>query len=1385
MSSNAPPPSYADAWNQVTSDPGWSKLPPQQRQDLARFFARKFIEPTLGSRSPQMQQFLQENVLGPAPAPAPGLGQLFAQDVQQHGLQNLASAGTEAAREMLDNGPTALINRGLGQVASHITDAVTRPLGLPSSTQMQAMGIHTPGAPLLPQNPASQSSAAGQVGAIAGSFFDPVNLVAPVNAFEGVGPAAKAGINLLPKAAQPSVLGQVLRGALGAGATNAAIAAATSAGQQAINGQQFNLGAVGQSTLLGAALGSVMGGAGSGLGSLVAHAIASRADQSALARIAQMGDARPPAIDPQVSDSRMQNFLAARDNLQQVGDLAAAQSQQKARQTLQDIAKGLNLGDAASRDYLAPDSGIPSEPPVIAGSGPRQVDLGGTTLGQRAQAAQAAQQAAQYQAIADAASRDYLPAEEAQPSTSSQPDSAPPPQVYSPVRPAGYSGFTRSEREAAQVAQAQDGLAGDWLHRAQQLVDSQSRDYLKPDPAPEVPASESDTEAILQRHEPAPLPPDDPATSAVVDGATAAIEPGKFSRLVAEEGGNANPLWPGAVVRHAYMNSGGMAEAAGAAVRKADALYTGLIDKAMARTGIKGALGKLEEWRQAAKTAPTGSPVVEALRRGFISNYGVPPEVLDMADQAARDAHQAARPMREQALQLLGSLGAQHQHDLELAVTEPTLREPLISKIARESGKPRADVANTVQSIAQESGRLSGMLKGVGALTEHGQARWDGKYLPRTYEQYFPTLSSLARRSAGLVGSKGRGIEKIASAAKAEELKQQGWEFRGYTGPNAQKIRQAEQAIADARKDFADDKITREELDAKLEKLHERLLNHIQAPGSNVRMWRDYTLAERQRMGQLFHASNAMNTLASAFERDYRNGKLLQDIVHGADAKGEFAIDAATLPQGSPPPEGYTLISNAAVPGTGIKRWGALANHYVRDDVKHYLTWASDNSELLTTLRNIKTYTGVDLFKRMKTIWNPAYYVNNAMQNMPMLEMAGGSAGDLPQAFREVADNGEIYRALEDLGSVKMGHVGRELARNLQGLEVGTGTPVDVARWILRGAQNLEARGGDLAQATDDMFKVALVIGKMRQGLPLEAAAKLADKTFYNPAAVTAPAARVIEAMPLGSPFVRYAWYGLDKMPELILKNPAKAFALLSYFQAAKMLIDRINGTTPAQANARDQLVPDYLKQTGGLGYLPLPMKDSRGNPLILSTANWNPLNFADNADQLNLPYWPNTLMPGGPLAAGVQALENYDWFRQKPLRTAAGDQTAQFLWNALGPSLLADKAPKLLDATAGRQSYSGLPYDVPTAAANIFGVKAQPYVPLQGIQRVQRDYQNDAQALKAQIRYAEAMKARNPQDAAKYDAEVQDLTGKMQARTTQYMKAIGRSLPALEGSSR
>jgi hypothetical protein len=253
-------------------------------------------------------------------------------------------------------------------------------------------------------------------------------------------------------------------------------------------------------------------------------------------------------------------------------------------------------------------------------------------------------------------------------------------------------------------------------------------------------------------------------------------------------------------------------------------------------------------------------------------------------------------------------------------------------------------LAASLQSIMSEQ---SSELVRLGMLSPEAAGRWDGKYLPRFYEQKLgdevkawakAAKSLLGRKKTmqGIGGSslKSRGMFELINTEDLQDWLDEGWEVR------------------DAEYDPAVDE--------------------------TVTVWRDYTRQERDDMGEIRDAMFRFVMGYNKSQRDIALGRLYESLAANYASKKEKP--------------GYVKVPDSKVEDTMARRYGKLGGMWVPPEVLDHLS-AFDQTQQNELL---KMYLkGLSLWKEGKTVLNPVSHANNVLSNLTMAHFAGISYWDI------------------------------------------------------------------------------------------------------------------------------------------------------------------------------------------------------------------------------------------------------------------------------------------------------------------------------------------------------------------------------------------------------
>jgi hypothetical protein len=350
----------------------------------------------------------------------------------------------------------------------------------------------------------------------------------------------------------------------------------------------------------------------------------------------------------------------------------------------------------------------------------------------------------------------------------------------------------------------------------------------------------------------------------------------------------------------------------------------------------------------------------------------------------------------------------------------------------------------------------------------------------------------------------------------------------------------------------------------------------------------------------------------------------------------------------------------------------------------------------------------------------------------------------------------------------------------------------------------------NVAGATDDMYRVALVDGLMRrEGMSLDEAARVAEDALYTRQAVTAPVALLAEPI---IPFYAVAHWAASRVPYYTAKNPVKAAYLAAIASGASYVADKVAGVSKEKGEAIRKLLPEQMRDftiagmrspIQGLGF-PNAIRigtDKYGQPRYLDMSTWNLFNqFGAELKDTALPYFPRALSPGGPLAVAAQVMGNKEWFTgrkiverdqfDRPIRPEEQfDPTLQvgltnFLARNLTPSVVRDVIGLGMSAS-GIPGPTRVQTDVPTRLLQTAGIKARPVPVAEQVRRMMAANEQSLRELseeqaRQRNRYIEGAKTNDQALMGDAMQQIQDYELLKQQRRQENTQRLMEVLPAL-----
>jgi hypothetical protein len=307
--------------------------------------------------------------------------------------------------------------------------------------------------------------------------------------------------------------------------------------------------------------------------------------------------------------------------------------------------------------------------------------------------------------------------------------------------------------------------------------------------------------------------------------------------------------------------------------------------------------------------------------------------------------------------------------------------------------------------------------------------------------------------------------------------------------------------------------------------------------------------------------------------------------------------------------EGDTNIPNNYVKLEGggefgnIKIWGDLTNKYVpidlAEDLKGYM-FLSDAAQKAYDFN--KAYDRLSIrqfYKKLNTVYNPLVHVGNAVSNFSFSFWTGidpiSLISNVPQAAKEVRENGDIYLELAREGVVASDVVTKDLTKSSKDILTQTNQANNSAGAFRKAFEKFDEFVTDKYANTDDIAKVAAYITLTKDyKVPPKEAAKRVFDGFQNYSQVGRLYDFTSKTPIFGNPYVKFKADLLRIIKNGLLRKP---LTMIGYLMLLK-------GFADLMSNLADEDEEDRRRREARPFIPKIPFPKSLGGdiPLVFQT---------------------------------------------------------------------------------------------------------------------------------------------------------------------------------------
>lgn len=460
---------------------------------------------------------------------------------------------------------------------------------------------------------------------------------------------------------------------------------------------------------------------------------------------------------------------------------------------------------------------------------------------------------------------------------------------------------------------------------------------------------------------------------------------------------------------------------------------------------------------------------------------------------------------------------------------------------------------------------------------------------------------------------------------------------------------------------------------------------------NSYKVRRDFTVKEREGMGEVVDVAVRSAAMGEQLERDLRQGRAFYNIANSSYAKRvDDAMEAEKLIE-----QGWTLVEDSLNKQTGLKKYGALSGMYIHPDAKDALAMLSGESKIARVLKSTEFGSAalkahkflLNGWKVFKTILTPVAHANNFVSNLFMGHIAGhNSISDLTVGlkmsrlrnmeirakklskdgkFREANDlldklkQDEYYQYFAEMRDARMADSSlwanelnsrsllEELKKaNMQDSKSNLG---DLQRVLyagygsISGAYNKATQvAGNWYEKGDLIYKMGAFANARRQGRSVNDSVKYAYEAYFDYGNLS-PVAKTLRDSGM-VPFVSYIYNVVPALAKGITERPERVAGIALLLEALHLAsVGAVYGPDDliAKREAVDAATPEYMQRRGLGGLFRTKILNPFGTKLS------NQTNQGDLARHQFLDI--SRMIPGGDLYETGGGVSNIDFSLSTP----------------------------------------------------------------------------------------------------------------------------------------